>query len=200
MDISAWGIPYLFDDQVSACTAPAVRPGASRRFATVDQAQAFLAGHFNAWRDCLPPEQHAGLRMYQSPDHVLINWQRRGHVPEIADQFALRACRDVSAAIAAAPPLAEPVVGFRGFSGSRFGSLTAGQRLTDRGFVSLSLTDDVHADQRAAGLATAAVHLPAGTRAAAVGTRELVLDGGEFEVLRAGQRRGVPHYELRLVG
>lgn len=173
-------------------------------------AKAFVDDHYGGWRTKLTAAQEKGLRFYQSPGFALMNGQLRGLDPEelksavhASDSDLARAktaTNGLKAAIKAAPPLGEDLTVFRGFSADQFGELTAGQVITDKGFVSTSLTDDAGAVGKAERKATAEITLPAGTKAAAGSTRELVLPAGSsFRIIDVTTRGGAPHVVMEYV-
>jgi hypothetical protein len=176
----------------------------------VGDPKAFINSHYGQWKNQLKPAQEKAIGFYQSPGFALMNGQLRGADPErlkasehASDNDLARARKassDLSSAIRAAPPLQKPVKVYRGFDAGQFGSLTPGSVVTDKGFTSTSLTDDAGAVGRAARPATAEIHLPAGTKAAAGSSRELILPAGSaFRVHSVTTRNGMPHARLELV-
>jgi hypothetical protein len=172
--------------------------------------KAFLDKQYGEWKDSLTPAQEKAMRFYQSPGFALMNGQLRGlDKKDIkADvsfndsdlERARKASKDLTSAIKKAPPLPEATTVFRGFSADQFGDLKAGAEISDKGFVSTSLTNDVGSVGKAGRQATAEIVLPKGTRAAAGSSRELVLPpGSKFRVHSATTRKGVPHYRMELV-
>lgn len=200
--------------------AKAAEPNAPRRpskrsggrIASPEDAKAFLSEHYDSWREGLTPAQRKGLALYQSPAFAIMNGRlRRQDAAEIkADvdvtpalvERSEQATRDLRAAIAAAPPLTEPVVVHRSFSADQFGDLRPGRIVTDEGFVSTSLTEmDGGGGITGQGRpAIATVTLPAGTRAAAGSYRELVLaPGSKFRVKSVTKRGRTTHVEMELI-
>lgn len=172
--------------------------------------KAFLDEHYGEWRNNLSPAQDKAMRFYQSPGFALMNGQLRGldRKDIKADvsfndsdlERARKASKDLTSAIKKAPPLKEPMTVFRGFSADQFGDLKAGAEISDKGFVSTSLTNDVGSVGKAGRQATAEIVLPKGTRAAAGSSREMVLPpGSKFRVHSVATRKGVPHYRMELV-
>lgn len=170
----------------------------------------WLNGHYSGWRDDLTPAQDKALRFYQSPGFALMNGQLRGldkdqikadvsfNDADLAR--ARKASRDLKAAIKNAPPLEEPMTVYRGFSADQFGDLKPGAKITDKGFVSTSITPDVGAVGKASKQATAEIVLPKGAKAAAGSSRELVLPpGSKFKVVDVTTRKGVPHVRMELI-
>lgn len=194
-------------------TKPATGKDAGRPKAkapTAEQAKGFIDGHYGDWKNNLTPAQEKGVRFYQSPGFALMNGQLRGldagglkksERASDADMTRARAAsKNLTAAIKTAPPLKEPTTVYRGFSADQFGKLEAGQTITDKGFVSTSLTDDAGAVGKASRKATAEITLPAGTKAAAGSARELVLPpGAKFKVTSVTTRGGNPHVVMEYV-
>ena len=150
--------------------------------------------HFDQWRDKMTPAQEKGLRFYQSPGFALMNGQLRGldpeglksseHASDSDMERARKASKDLTAAIRKAPPLPGKLTVYRGFSADQFGDLKPGAVITDKGFTSTSLTKDVAPVGRAKVPATAEIRLPAGTKAGAGASRELILPpGSSFSVV-----------------
>jgi hypothetical protein len=172
--------------------------------------KAFLDSHYAGWKDKLTPAQEKAMRFYQSPGFALMNGQLRGLDKgdikadvtfDDADLArAKKASKDLHSAIRKAPPLEEPMTVYRGFSADQFGDLQPGMRIADKGFTSTSITNDVGTVGRATKQATAEIVLPAGTKAAAGSSRELVLPpGSKFRVTSVTTRKGVPHMRLELI-
>lgn len=172
--------------------------------------KAFLDAHHGQWRDSLTPAHEKALRFYQSPGFALMNGQLRGldrgglkkseHATDSDLARAEKASKDLTAAIRKAPPLEHDLTVYRGFSATQFGDLKPGSVITDKGFTSTSLTDDVQAVGRAGKPATAEIVLPKGTKAAAGSARELVLSpGAKFRVAEVGRKGGVMHVKLELI-
>ncbi|RCG31977.1 hypothetical protein DQ384_05390 [Sphaerisporangium album] len=170
----------------------------------------WLDAHYGEWRNSLSPTQDKAMRFYQSPGFALVNGQLRGlKKGEIkadvsftdADlERARKASTALKSAIKKAPPLVEPMTVYRGFGANQFGDLEPGQVLSDKGFVSTSITPDVGAVGKATKQATAEITLPEGTKAAAGSARELVLPpGSKFRVLDVSDRSGVPHVRMELI-
>lgn len=170
----------------------------------------FLDSHYSGWRDSLSPAHEKGLRFYQSPGFALMNGQLRGldreglkkgeHATDSDLARAEKASRDLTAAIRKAPPLEHDLTVYRGLSAGQFGDLKPGSVITDKGFTSTSLTDDVQAVGRASKPATAEIVLPKGTKAGAGSARELILaPGSKFRVASVGRKGGVMHLKLELV-
>ncbi|MFN2636895.1 MAG: ADP-ribosyltransferase [Gemmatimonadaceae bacterium] len=170
----------------------------------------FLDDHYGEWRDNLNSAQDKAMRFYQSPGYALMNGQLRGldkadikadvsfNDSDLAR--AAKASKDLTAAIKKSPPLTEPMTVYRGFSADQFGDLTPGQMVTDKGFVSTSITPDVGAVGKASRPATAEIVLPVGAKAAAGTTREMVLPpNSQFKVISVEDRGGVPHVRMELV-
>lgn len=192
--------------------APKVQAGngKAKKGLTAEAAKKFVGDHYGSWRDKLTPAQEKGIRFYQSPGFALMNGQLRGrdagelkaaeHATDADLTRAKTATKALTSAIKAAPPLKEPMTVFRGFSADQFGKLEPGKTVTDKGFTSTALTDDAGAVGRAAQKATAEITLPAGTRAAAGSTRELVLPpNSKFRVTKVTTRGGVPHVTVEYV-
>jgi hypothetical protein len=165
---------------------------------------------FKAWRDGLTPAEDKAMRFYQSPGFALMNGQLRGvdagalksseHASDTDLTRARQASKNLTKAIAKAPPLPHDTTVYRGFDAGQFGALTPGKTITDKGFTSVSVNDDAGAVGRAASKAQAEIILPAGTRAAAGSVRELVLPpGSSFRVVSVAKRGGVTHVKLELV-
>lgn len=172
--------------------------------------KAFLDAHHGQWRDSLTPQHEKALRFYQSPGFALMNGQLRGldreglkkgeHATDSDLVRAEKASKDLTAAIRKAPPLEHDLTVYRGFSADQFGDLKPGSVITDKGFTSTSLTDDVQAVGRARKPATAEIVLPKGTKAAAGSARELILPpGAKFRVVSVGRKGGVMHVKLELI-
>lgn len=170
----------------------------------------FIDAHYGEWKSGLNTNQDKAIRFYQSPGFALMNGQLRGlrkDQIQASVSFndndlarAAKASKDLKGAIKKAPPLTEPVTVYRGFSAEQFGDLKPGQTFADKGFSSTSLTDDVASVGAAKKQATAEIHLPAGTKAAAGSAKELILPpGSKFKVVGVSKRKGVPHYILELV-
>lgn len=183
---------------------------ARRKAPTAEQSKKFLNDHYGDWKKNLTPAQDKAMRFYQSPGFALMNGQLRGQAADGLKKSeratdtdlarARKASKDLTAAIRTAPPLKEPVTVYRGFSADQFGNLEAGATITDKGFVSTSLTDDAGAVGKASRKATAEITLPAGTRAAAGSARELVLPpGAKFRVTKVTSRGGNPHVTMEYV-
>lgn len=178
--------------------------------APVANPKAFIDSHYGQWRDGMTSAHEKALRFYQSPGFALMNGQLRGldkgglkkseHASDSDLMRAEKASKDLTAAIRKAPPLERDVTVYRGFSADQFGDLRPGSLITDKGFTSTSLTNDVQAVGRARKPATAEITLPKGTRAGAGSSRELILSpGSTFRVISATTRGGAPHYKLVLV-
>lgn len=172
--------------------------------------KAFLDSHYSSWRDGMSPAHEKALRFYQSPGFALMNGQLRGldtgklkageHATDADLARAGKASKDLTAAIRKAPPLEHDLTVYRGFSAGQFGDLKPGSVITDKGFTSTSLTDDVGAVGRASKPATAEIVLPKGTRAGAGSARELILPpGSSFRVAGVGRKGGVMHVKLELI-
>lgn len=170
----------------------------------------FVDDHYGDWRENLTPAQEKGLRFYQSPGFALMNGQLRGldtgglkrqeHASDADLTRAKGASRALHSAIKAAPPLKDDLTVFRGFSTDQFGKLEPGKILQDKGFTSTALTNDAGAVGKAARKATAEVKLPAGTKAAAGSTRELVLPpNSKFRVVSVTSEGGNPHVVMEYV-
>lgn len=183
---------------------PRLRGRWIKKLGSVAESKDFLDSHYGGWREKLTPAQEKGLRFYQSPGFALMNGQLRGldldelkKAERASDADLARAksaSRAFAAAIKSAPPLEEPVMVYRGFSADQFGQLEAGKTIVDKGFTSTSLTDDAGAVGKAARKATAEIMLPAGTRAGAGSSRELVLPpGSKFRIVEVTTRGGAPH-------
>ncbi|MFC6080928.1 ADP-ribosyltransferase [Sphaerisporangium aureirubrum] len=170
----------------------------------------WLNDHYGEWRDSLSPAQDRALGFYQSPGFALMNGQLRGldkadikasvsfNDADLAR--AAKASKDLKAAIRKAPPLTEAMTVYRGFSADQFGDLKAGQMVSDRGFVSTSITPDVGSVGQVARQATAEITLPVGTKAAAGSTREMILPpGSKFRVLDVSDRNGTPHVRMEMI-
>lgn len=177
---------------------------------TPESSKKFIDDHYGGWRESLSPAQEKGLRFYQSPGFALMNGQLRGldtdglkkseRATDADLSRAKTASKNLTAAIKSAPPLKEDVTVFRGFSADQFGKLTEGATVTDKGFTSTSLTDDAGAVGRASSKATAEIKLPAGTKAAAGSSRELVLPpGSKFRITSVTTRGGAPHVTMEYV-
>lgn len=172
--------------------------------------KAFIDSHYSEWKDKLSPAQDKAMRFYQSPGFALMNGQLRGldkkdikadvsfNDADLAR--ASKASKDLHAAIRKAPPLEEPMTVYRGFGADQFGDLSPGMQISDKGFTSTSITNDVGSVGRATKQATAEITLPAGTKAAAGSSREMVLPpNSKFRVLSVTTRKGVPHVRMELV-
>lgn len=192
----------------SAPKAPAGN-GKTKKGLTAEAAKKFVGDHYGSWRDKLTPAQEKGLRFYQSPGFALMNGQLRGvdlpalkareHASDSDLARAKIASKGLTAAIKTAPPLTEPLTVYRGFSASRYPH-EVGATVTDPGFTSTSLTPDVATVGKATAQATAEITLPAGTRAAAGSSRELVLPpNSKFRVTKVTTRGGVPHVTMEYV-
>src|SRR5262249_39831285 len=98
------------------------------------------------------------------------------------------------------PPLEHDLTVYRGLSAEQFSDLKPGSVISDKGFTSTSLTDDVQAVGRARQPATAEIILPKGTKAGAGSARELILPpGAKFRVVNVGRKGGVMHLKLELI-
>lgn len=172
--------------------------------------KAFLDSHYSQWRDDMSPAHEKALRFYQSPGFALMNGQLRGldtgglkaseHATDSDLARAGKASKDLTAAIRKAPPLEHDLTVYRGFSADQFGDLKPGSKITDKGFTSTSLTDDVGAVGRASKPAVAEIVLPKGTKAGAGSARELILPpGATFRVVETGRKGGVLHVKLELI-
>lgn len=172
--------------------------------------KAFIDSHYSEWKDKLSPGQEKAMRFYQSPGFALMNGQLRGlDKKDIKADLsfndadlvrASKASKDLHAAIRKAPPLEEPMTVYRGFGADQFGDLSPGMQISDKGFTSTSITNDVGSVGRATKQATAEIALPAGTKAAAGSSREMVLPpNSKFRVLSVTTRKGVPHVRMELV-
>lgn len=170
-----------------------------------------LLGEYKGWRDGLTPAEDKAMRFYQSPGFALMNGQLRGldaealksgeHASDSDLARARLASKNLTKAIAKAPPLPRDVTVYRGFDAGQFGTLKPGQVITDKGFTSTSITDDAGAVGRAGSKGQSRILLPAGTRAAAGSARELVLPpGSSFRVVRVQVKAGgTTHVELELI-
>lgn len=194
-------------DRAEGSRPPGGKPAAAPSPA---EAKKFIDDHYGQWRQELPPKQESALRFYQSPGFALMNGQLRGLAKDDiradvsfndADlERARKASKDLTAAIKKAPPLTEDTTVYRGFSADQFGALAAGDVVTDKGFTSTSLTADVTAVGKATSPAVATIRLPAGTRAAAGSSRELVLPpGSKFRVSSVTKRGKTLHVEMELI-
>ncbi|MFI6510121.1 ADP-ribosyltransferase [Streptosporangium sp. NPDC050855] len=199
----------------SAAKAPAAKPAAKTppsagTTKAAPRDKKFLDDHYGSWRNSLSPAQDKAMRFYQSPGFALMNGQLRGlNSKDIKADVsfndadldrARKASKDLNSAIKKAPPLTEPMTVYRGFSADQFGELKPGQELSDKGFVSTSLTNDVGSVGRATRQATAEITLPKGTKAAAGSNREMVLPpGSKFRVVSVTTRKGVPHVHMELM-
>jgi hypothetical protein len=176
-------------------------------------AKKFLDDHYGTWKkNTLTDAEYAGLSFYQSPGFALMNGQLRGlKKGDIkADMTfndgdlkrARKASSDLTKGIAKAPPLTEAVQVHRGFDAGQFGDLSAGVTVTDKGFVSTSLTSEgVASVGRAAKPGVMRIELPAGTKAGAGSARELILPpGSSFEVVGVRDEGGTTFVDARLVG
>lgn len=187
------------------------RSGSSpRSFPGQDAAKAFINEHYGAWRKDLPDREYKGLAAYQSPLFPLINGQLRGLPPaKIKADVAVNpaslarakaAVKDIDAAIHSAPPLADPILVHRTFAADQFGELATGKVVHDRGYTSTSLTPVTASSKNPTGNAVAHITLPAGTRAAAGQSRELVLPrGSSFRITAISNKAGVTHVSMELV-
>jgi len=170
----------------------------------------FLDAHYSGWRDSLSPAHEKALRFYQSPGFALMNGQLRGldrkdikadvSFSDADLARASKASKDLASAIRKAPPLEHDLTVYRGLSADQFGDLKAGQVITDKGFTSTSLTDDVQAVGKARRPATAEILLPKGTRAGAGSSRELILPpGARFKVVEVKGKGNTVHLKLELI-
>ncbi|MGH9058261.1 MAG: ADP-ribosyltransferase, partial [Acidimicrobiales bacterium] len=170
---------------------------------TVESAKAFLDGHYKKWRTGLSPAHEKAMRFYQSPGFALMNGQLRGldtaglKTRERASDSDLArakiASKNLVAAIKTAPPLTGPLTVYRGYDAARYPS-QVGATVTEPAFTSTSLTPNVATVGKATEQAVAEITLPAGTRAAAGSSRELVLPpGAKFKVTKVTTKRGVRH-------
>lgn len=177
---------------------------------TAEDSKKFVDGHYGGWRKDMTPAQEKGLRFYQSPGFALMNGQLRGldaeglkkqeHASDADMTRAKGASKALHSAIKAAPPLKADLTVFRGFSADQFGKLEPGKVLQDKGFTSTALTNDAGSVGKASRKATAEIRLPAGTKAAAGSTRELVLPpNSKFKVVSVTDRGGSPHVVMKYV-
>lgn len=192
-------------------TAPTPAPKAGTNAPSApSKGKEFIDEHYADWKGGLSPAQEKAMRFYQSPGFALMNGQLRGlDKKDIkADvsfndsdlERARKASKDLTSAIRKAPPLKEPMTVYRGFSATQFGDLRPGMEVSDKGFVSTSITPDVGSVGKAAKPATAEIILPKGTKAAAGSARELVLPpGSKFRIHSVTTRRGVLHVRMELV-
>jgi hypothetical protein len=201
-------------------STPASKPAGNRgggevSGATYDDlaaARKFLDGHYGTWKKkTLTDAEYAGLAFYQSPGFALMNGQRRGLKRDQikADMTfgdadlkrARKASADLAKGIAKAPPLPEAIIAHRGFDAAQFGDLQPGMRVSDNGFVSLSLTSEgVAAVGKAAKPGVMRLELPAGTKAGAGSARELILDGADIDIIAVRTEGGTTYVDARLVG
>jgi hypothetical protein len=199
-------VPNLPKGVSAAKTAPQAK-GLSNA-----DAKTFLDKQYGAWRDKLTPAQTKGMSFYQAPSGFgLMNGQLRGvdlerlktteHASDQELTRARAATKNLVSAIKIAPPLTAPVTVFRGFSADQFGKLEPGKTISDKAFVSVSLTDTAGAvSSRVTRHATATITLPPGTRAAGGTGREMVLPpGATFHITNVTTRGGSPHVTMEYV-
>lgn len=171
---------------------------------TAGEAKDFIDGHYGKWRGALTPAQEKGMRFYQSPGFVLMNGQLRGlefkdlrlaaRASEADMARAKVASKNLASAIKTAPPLEHAITVSRAFSADQFGKLKVGQTITDKAFVSVSLTDNTDAVSKVGKTVSAEIELPPGTKAAAGTARELVLPpGATFYVKSVVNKGGSQH-------
>lgn len=200
-----------------AMHAPAAAP-----VAAAPDPKSFLRAHYADWRAGLTPGQDRAMRFYQSPGFGLMNGLLRGrdredlksseHATDSDLDRAAKASRDLAAAIRKSPPLPHGMRVYRALSASQFTGAKPGDILSDPGFTSTSVSDDVSMVGRGGVQARAVIDLPEGTRAAAGSERELVLPpGGRFRVVssrplhleylpaRAGSVKSASRPRLRVI-
>ncbi len=176
-------------------------------------AKKFLDDHYGQWKKKdLNDAEYAGLSFYQSPGFALMNGQLRGlkrgdikadmSFGDADLKRARKASTDLAKGIGKAPPLPHAVQVHRGFDAAQFGDLSPGMTVTDKGFVSTSLTSSgVASVGRASKPGVMRIELPAGTKAGAGSARELILSpGSSFEVLGVSQQGGETVVDARLIG
>lgn len=156
------------------------------------ESKEFIDGQYGEWKGGLTPAESSAITFYQSPGYQLMNGKLRGQdvkAPDADMKRAAAATKGLDSAIAKAPPLTRSTTVHRGFSKEQFGSLKKGDTITDRGFVSTSLTRSgagMFGGEGRGMLAT--ITLPAGTRAGAGSVKEIILPrGSSFRVVSAGK-------------
>jgi ADP-ribosyltransferase exoenzyme len=182
--------------------APKVGGSGALTFDSRLTAKAFIQTNYGAWQRKMPSKQYEALAFYQSPGYEMMNDQLRGtKVSGSATDLARarQANKDLAAAIKTAPPLPRDVVVYRGFSADQF-DLKPGTTITDKGFVSTSMTDDTGAYIQHGAQAKARILIPKGTRVGAGFSREMILPPGtKFQVKSVQKRGGATYVELAVV-
>lgn len=158
-----------------------------------DDARTFLRTHYAGWRKGLTTEEDRALTFYQSPGYGLMNAIALGKKPDGSASDVVRAKKAVKAldtAIAKAPPLPRPLLGFRGMPKGQFGELRDGAVVSPGQYVSVSLTrKGATAFRKVGKQINVEVVLPKGTRAAGGSVKELVLPRNvRFRVRKKGSR------------
>jgi hypothetical protein len=186
-----------------AAPAPPAPTPEAQRFTDDMAGRKFVKDGWADWRAGMSKAEDGGLAFYQSPGYELMNGQLRGTTlnASAADlKRAAEASKNLTKAIAKAPPLESDLTVFRGFSAEQF-ELKAGAIVQDNGFVSTAITKEgVSAVTKVGTQAVAEIYVPAGTQMAAGYTRELILaPGSRFEIISAVKKGKTWEVKMKLL-
>jgi len=164
--------------------------------------KAFIDKTYGDWKKSLSGKEDAAFAFYQSPGYELMNGQARGlkvEAPAADLKRAKQAIKDFDSAIEKSPGLPHDLIVYRGLNADQFGAVKEGDILTDKGFTSVSLTTGSGTGGK--NQAKATIRLPAGTKAAAGRTKELVLARGTQFIVKSYSKVGRKvSYELEVIG